>query len=189
MAPDSTALTLPVVVVGLIDVGRLIRELDKLESNVQQQTIKAEQGAEIQLPKFSLLLDQFVEQNKLDMRNEGDRKRAHEFLRDVRQTAPKVHMSFSANPSAQFLQKLTFWMRQNIHPQVLIAIGLQPGIGAGSVLRTTNKYFDMSLVKSFADSRGILMEYLHGPEASAGQNEVVAPPTEPVASPTEGAAV
>lgn len=189
MAPSKDTLELPTAIVGLIDVGRLMRELERLESNLQQQAIRSE-GAEVTLPKFSLLLDQLVDKNQLNMLEKSDREKAHNYLKELRQHAPKVHMSFSANPSARFIQTLTAWLRQNIHPQLLIAIGLQPGIGAGCVLRTTNKYFDMSLAKSFSESREKLMQYLRGPEGGAGEamTNVDVPPTAPVAAPAEGVA-
>ena len=62
-------------------------------------------------------------------------------------------MSFSADPSVTFLTKLMTWLRQEIHPQVLLTVGLQPTIGAGCILRTTNRYFDFSLRQDFANKR------------------------------------
>lgn len=188
MAHDETALVLPTAVVGLIDVGRLIREFDKLEAFIQQQTVRDDGNDTVKLPKLSLLMDQLVDKNKLDLLQEADRTKTHDFLREVRKHAPKVHMSFSANPSPRFVQSLTAWLRQNIHPEVLIAIGLQPGIGAGCVLRTTNKYFDMSLAQSFANSRDKLMQSLRGPEGSAGQPVSTPTPAEPITVPAEGVA-
>jgi F0F1-type ATP synthase delta subunit len=69
-------------------------------------------------------------------------------------------MSFSADPSPQFTQKLAAWLRQEIHPFVLLQVGLQPNIGAGCVVRTTNKYFDFSLRERFKSKRPLLMEKL-----------------------------
>jgi hypothetical protein len=39
-------------------------------------------------------------------------------------------------------------------------VGLQPNLGAGSILRTTNKLFDLSLRQDFARKRDILMHKL-----------------------------
>jgi hypothetical protein len=63
------------------------------------------------------------------------------------------------------MAKLTAWLRTNIHPTLLITVGLQPGIGAGCVVRTANKYFDLSLGKSFVKKRELLMQRLRDPEA------------------------
>jgi hypothetical protein len=42
----------------------------------------------------------------------------------------------------------------------LITIGLQPNIGAGCVVRTTNKYFDLSIKQDFLSKRNLLLEAL-----------------------------
>lgn len=163
MVPEQTALRLSVSIVGLIDVGRVLREVEHLEGLMQSQAIRSEDQAQITVPKQSQLLDELIQLNQLDVTNHEHRQQLRTFLHDVKKNAPKVHMSFSANPSASFIIELTTWLRKNVHPFVLVAVGLQPGIGAGCVLRTTNKYFDMSLSKSFADSRTILMKYLRDP--------------------------
>lgn len=187
MAPEQHNLQLPVSIVGLIDVGRVLREVEHLEGVMQSQAIRSEGHAVAGSPQVSQLLDETIQLNRLDMTNHAHRQQLHAFLLDVKKSAPKVHMSFSANPSTRFIAELTTWLRKNIHPLVLVAIGLQPGIGAGCVLRTTNKYFDMSLSKSFGDSRAILMKYLRdpniglAPSAATGQAApaaVVLPPTQ-----------
>ena len=159
MAPEAQAApVLPVGVVGMVDLGRLIRELERLESALTSDKIRT--GTDVQLPKLSAPMDQLAEANKLDLRDSHARQSLLAFLKLLRKEAPKIHMSFSADPSPQFLEKLMTWLRANIHPHVLVAVGLQPGIGAGCVLRTTNRYFDMSLGKSFADKRELLMKRL-----------------------------
>ncbi|MCA9326974.1 hypothetical protein KDA14_00415 [Candidatus Saccharibacteria bacterium] len=181
MAPEQSATpVLPASVVGMLDVGRLIRELEKIENIMQSDELRT--GAEAaQMPKLSPLLEQLATENKLDLSVHHQRQSALEFVKLIRKDAPKIHISFSANPSGQFIQKLIVWLRQNLHPHVLVAVGLQPGIGAGCVLRTTNKYFDMSLSRSFAGSRDLLMKRLReSADEQAPLSEPVAPPTEQV---------
>ncbi len=156
---------LPPAVVGLVDVGRIVREVERLDDSLRSQAIRDAADA-VQLPKMSLLLEQVLEQNKFDITQATDRQRLLEFLKSVKAKAPRLHMSFSADPSPQFMMKLMLWLRTNVHPHVLLAVGLQPGIGAGCVLRTTNKYFDLSLSKSFADKRPLLMERLRSKEGA-----------------------
>ncbi|QQS18683.1 hypothetical protein IPL68_01170 [Candidatus Saccharibacteria bacterium] len=159
MAPETQAApVLPVGVVGMIDLGRLIRELERLEAKLSSDKIRT--GSYVQLPKLSALMDQLAETNKLDLRDAHARTSLLAFLKLLRKEAPRVHMSFSADPTPDFLMKLTTWLRTQVHPHVLVAIGLQPGIGAGCVLRTTNHYFDMSLRKTFTEKREILMKRL-----------------------------
>lgn len=181
MAPEqSAAPVLPASVIGMLDVGRLIRELEKIENIMQSDELRT--GAtSAQMPKLSPLLEQLADQNRLDLSVEHQRQSALEFLQLIRKDAPKIHISFSANPSGQFMQKLIVWLRQNLHPHVLVAVGLQPGIGAGCVLRTTNKYFDMSLSRSFAGSRDLLMKRLRMSDEQQVEGAAPAPAPEAVA--------
>lgn len=163
MAPEQKAApVLPTAVTGLVDLGRLIRELEAVEDAMQGQHLRTEQDEDaIPLPKLSGLLERVAEDNHLDLSQQHQRASLIEFLKLLRREAPRVHMSFSANPSAEFLLKLVDWLRAQIHPHVLVAVGLQPGIGAGCVLRTENRYFDMSLGKRFGGSRELLMKRLN----------------------------
>ncbi len=167
MAPEKSGLVLPVMVVGAVDINRLLREIKNLQAALQAQTLRSEGQAAKTLPKLSQLLDEFVQVNALDLLQTTDQKHALQFLGEVQRDAPRIHLSFSADPSPQFMSKLTAWFRSNIHPTVLITVGLQPGIGAGCVMRTANRYFDFSLGKSFENKRELLMQQLHLPEVVA----------------------
>lgn len=152
-------LTLPVQVASRVDVGRLLREVEALDNFLSQSAIR-EPGTPVKLPKTSRLLDEFIMGNKLNALHAADRKRMRDFLANVRTKAPVLHMSFSADPSPSFIQKLMTWLRQEIHPMVLLQVGLQPNIGAGAVLRTTNKHFDFSLRQRFKKERDNLVARL-----------------------------
>ena len=167
MEPEKPGLALPIIIVGTVDLNRLLREIKKLQATLQAQLLRSEGHVAQTLPKLSQILDEFVQLNKLDLLQAADQKRAIRFLEDVRDHAPKIHVSFSADPSPQFMSKFTFWFRNNIHPTILITVGLQPGIGAGCVVRTANKYFDFSLSKSFENNRELLVQQLQVPEVAA----------------------
>lgn len=150
---------LPIAVSSPVDLGRLIREVEALDSALNQEALRTNTPPTT-LPKFSELLSQTVELNKLNLLQANERKLLLQFLVSIRDRAPRMHMSFSADPSPQFSEKLTSWLREHIHPLVLITFGLQPNIGAGSVVRTTNKYFDFSLGKALKQDRDLLMKQL-----------------------------
>lgn len=154
-------LGLPVGVVSRVDVGRLLRELQALEEFLKQSSIR-EPGTAVKLPRTSRLMDDFVSANGLNVLHDKDRMRALNFLTVVKSKAPLLHMSFSADPSPLFTQKLITWLRKEIHPLVLLQVGLQPNIGAGCVVRGSSKYFDFSLRQHFIKQRGMLMEKIHG---------------------------
>jgi hypothetical protein len=165
-APDGTTtddgiFQLPISVVGRIDAGRLLREVELIDEFLSQMAIR-EPGSAVKMPKTSRLFDEILTVNKINVLHTDDRQRLMSFLINVKAKAPVLHMSFSADPSPLFVQKLIAWIRQEIHPLALLQVGLQPNMGAGCVVRSTNKYFDFSLRERFKGKRQLLVERLHG---------------------------
>lgn len=154
---DTHLVGLPLMVVGPVDVGRLIRELEALDNHLLQIRLR---NTEARLPKVSQLMEQTAEINKLNLLKEADRKRLTELLVTVREQAPVLHISFSADPSPAFIEKIMAWLRREVHPVVLLTIGLQPNIGAGCIVRSINKQFDCSLRQDFLKKRDLLMRKL-----------------------------
>ena len=76
-----------------------------------------------------------------------------------------------------FQQKLITWIRQQIHPYTLLQVGLHPSIGAGCIVRTTNKFFDFSLRHRFSDQRMLLISKLRG-DTDNDDTQVHEEPTE-----------
>jgi hypothetical protein len=165
-------LQLPMNVFSRSDIGRLQNELGAVDNFLTQAAIR-QPGTPMQLPKSSHLFDELVATNKFNMLQATDRKELGTFLQEVIDKAPVLSISLQADPSALFLQKLCIWLRQNIHPQLLIQVGLRPTIGAGCVIRSTNKYFDFSLRQHFANKKSLLIKRLQIPPAvSAAQPAV-----------------
>ncbi len=169
---EAPGLQLPVSVVSRVDLGRLLREVEALDDFLRQAAIRSP-GAGAKLPRTSRLLDDIVAANQLNALHKQDRDRLISFLTAVKAQAPVLHMSFSADPSPLFTSKLVTWLRKEIHPFTLLRVGLQPTIGAGCVVRTTNKQFDLSLRSRFQAQRGLLISKLVGP----GQPPAVPRPT------------
>lgn len=158
-APARKTITLPTLVSSPSDVGRLIRELESIDEVLLQLKLR-HSGEELRLPKTSYLLNKLAEHNKLNLLNAADRQYVQRYLKLVKQKAPLLHISFSADPSPAFMDKLMAWLRHEVHPQVLVTTGLQPNLGAGCIVRTTNRSFDLSLRESFKQSRGLLINTL-----------------------------
>lgn len=159
---------LPLLATSPADISRLDRELAALDETLLELSVRKDGHAAAKLPKTTQLMDQLIELNKLNLLHKTDRALLKQFLAAVRQQAPVVHMSFSADPSTTFLEKLVTWLRREIHPQVLVTIGLQPTLGAGCIVRTTNRQFDFSLRQDFAKKRDLLIEKLQ-PQAAPEQ--------------------
>lgn len=161
----ANILTLPIMAVGRIDIGRLLREVDAVHEFMEQSALRLA-GTQPNLPKNSRLFEELVAQNKLNMLVADDRDRLRAFLESVRAKAPVLHVSFSADPSPRFLQSFMTYLRSEIHPLVLLQVGLQPNIGAGCVVRTNNKYFDFSLRERFKARHEVLINTLRGVAAA-----------------------
>ena len=149
-------LVLPPPVVSLVDVHRLSRELEAFEDYMRQAQVR-KSGSPVTPPRTSRLLDELARANQLNILQDADRERLTAFLGSLAD-APSIHISFAADPSAAFTEKIVLWLRANIHPQILLQVGLQPNIAAGCVVRTANKVFDFSLRENFTDKRGLLIE-------------------------------
>lgn len=160
MAPSAAAaLALPLSVTGPIDVGRLLRELESIDNYLMQFHLKGEDD-KAKMPKTSKLMDNLLEVNKLNLVEPTHRQQLIAFLQNTKDHAPVLHMSFGSDPSPAFLEKLVTWLRREIHPNVLVTVGLQPNIGAGCLVRSTNKYFDFSLRENFTKNKVLLMSKL-----------------------------
>jgi F0F1-type ATP synthase delta subunit len=158
-ADQTSDLKLPILVFGIVEVRRLERELEALEDFIRQSSIR-EPGKQPALPRLSRLLDGLATDNNLNLLQPADRQKLVQFLQETEHHAPSIHISFATDPSSAFTAKVVAWLRGNIHPNMLLDIGLQPNIAAGCVVRSTNKLFDMSLRQRFADAHNLLIESL-----------------------------
>lgn len=166
MAPKQSLVGLPLQVVGPVDVGRLLRELEVIDNAALQMNIR-DGSDETKLPKVSQMMEKTVELNKLNLANAGNRKQLADLLTTVKEQAPVLHISFSSDPAPPFVEKLMAWLRREIHPVVLLTIGLQPSIGAGCIVRSTNHYFDFSLRQDLLKKQDMLMSSLMAEEKAS----------------------
>jgi len=161
---------LPPLVVGPVEVNRLKRELAAIDDTLLERTLR-KQGSSAQMLKTSQQMDRVVNLNELNLLHEADRQRLSRFLDSVSTRAPVLHISFSADPPSSFLEQLMAWLRENIHPQVLVTVGIQPTIAAGCTVRGPNKYFDLSLRQDFKDKRALLLEQMSRRQAQEAAHE------------------
>jgi F0F1-type ATP synthase delta subunit len=148
---------LPLMVVSPVDLGRLLRELESYDALLEQQRL-SKAVASVHQP--SALLRVTAELNHIVLEDRAQRNNLRQFLESLKTKAPTLHISFSSDPSPLFVETLMTWLRREIHPAVLLTIGMQPTIGAGCMVRTTNKFFDLSLRKHFQETSGLLKKAL-----------------------------
>ncbi|MEK7594449.1 MAG: hypothetical protein AAB436_02320 [Patescibacteria group bacterium] len=162
MAPRDNqpkSIFLPTQVVGPVDVARLLRELEAIDDALLQLSLRSG-GEAVKVPKTTLMMDKTIEQNKLNLLQAADRMALLNLLSAAKERAPRLHISFSADPSPIFVDKLVGWLRKEIHPFLLLSVGLQPTIGAGCMVRSINHRFDLSLRQDFANKRDLLLQQL-----------------------------
>lgn len=168
MAPKARELSLPFLVVSPGDVARLKREVEALDDYLHQAGLRKGGSESPKLPRTSRLLDELAQANKLELLSSGSREQLIDYLAYLSEHAPAMTISFASDPSSAFTAKIVAWLRQNIHPELLVKVGLQPNIAAGCTVRTANHFYDLSLRKSFASNQHMLIEAL---QSVRGGNE------------------
>jgi F0F1-type ATP synthase delta subunit len=154
-------LKLPAGLIGLADITRLTRELNGLDDFFAGAKTRPA-GTAMQPPKISRLLNNLATENKINLLKDDERSGLQKSLVEIYDRAPSMHISFAVEPSPKALERILVWVRQNIHPQALLQVGLQPGIAAGCMLRTSNKVFDMSLRSNLQKQSGYLTQLIRG---------------------------
>ncbi len=144
------------------DVSRLVREVEDL--------IASEHGDKLRSGEASLQMSRLLQM--VSDANVGDDgpptlQSLKQALTSVYQKAPVVHLSFAADPSPEFLERMVGWFRKEVNSYVLLQIGLQPSIAAGCIIRTPSKYFDLTMRKRFSEKRSVLIEQLRGSREQA----------------------
>ncbi|MEO5627462.1 MAG: hypothetical protein ABIQ89_01080 [Candidatus Saccharimonadales bacterium] len=156
---QAVLISLPISVVSRVDATHLAREVETVGNFLEQQ--KHHKGrTQIAIPSLSRMLGDITQVNKLDLAKSADRERLYNFLIELKSEVPTIHMSFAVEPPTLFVAKLITWLRSEVHPLLLLDIGLQPSIAAGCIIRTTNKYFDCSMRQHLVSNKPKLLELL-----------------------------
>ncbi len=156
----SGGLVLPLGVVTRSDISKGLREIQVIDDYFHQASIRG--AAAGNPPAVSKTLDSLAQANSLNLVHAEHRTHIKEFLTKLKASAPVVHISFPAEASAPFVARILEWFRTQVHPHIVLHIGLQPDLAAGCQVRTTNKLFDFSLRKKFEQSKQKLMQSLEG---------------------------
>lgn len=166
-APNqNNSFVVPLTVVSRSDVSRSLRELNVLDDYFHQAAVRGSKDQA--LPTLGRVLGSLAEANQLNLLHGEDRARLKAFLTKMKANAPVVHMSFPSEASASFIAKILEWFRANVHPHVVLHVGLQPSLAAGCVVRTTNKVFDFSFRKRLEQSKQKLIAALEAAGKAVG---------------------
>lgn len=152
---------LPSNVVTKVDISRLVAEVERVDNEMTAAAVRTKTGGEEQtLPVLTEQLGEFLSQNELTLAAGSERTFLIKQLRLLKDKAPILHMTFAVPADNESLQKLTEWVRATIHPQAVIAVGLQPSLVAGVYLRTPNHVHDLSMRGALEGGHGILVKEL-----------------------------
>lgn len=164
------------------DIGKCTREIEKISDFFHQEGLRGSKDQP--LPTLSRTLESLAAANGLNLIHTEDRDTLHGFLVKIKAKAPSVHMSFPSEASDDFVAKLLEWFRTQVHPHIVLNVGLQPELAAGCTLRTTNKFYDFSFRARFEASKAKLLSALEELDAKAGPLEPqAAAPTPDAATP------
>lgn len=156
-----TDFVLPSSVVTKVDVSHLVSEVERIDDALTAAAVRAGVGATQDVaPVVSQQLTDFLAQNTLSLLVAKDRTELIKQLRLLKEKVPVIHMTFAVTADPESLQEIAAWVRTEVSPQAVIAVGLQPSLVAGVYLRTPNHVQDLSLRGRLAEQRDVLAKEL-----------------------------
>lgn len=158
---DSAEFTLPSSIISKVDISRLVREFETVDNALTSKDVRNKAHAsEEDMPAMSPQLSAFLESNPVDLNNSGARSEYIKQLRLLKKNVHTMNMTFAVVADPESLQQLSAWVRESIHPQIVIETHLQPGLVAGMYLRSQNHVFDFSVRNALKSKRGELKKEL-----------------------------
>jgi hypothetical protein len=163
---------LPPSVVGRSDVSRILREIEKVDYDLEAQAIR-QPNQPLTLPNISRSLSEVMSVNNLSLDTLEHRKALLSELRKVKEHAPLTQITFAIDPNPDAVSSIVHWIRTNLHASALITIGMQPSLVGGCVVRTPDHIYDFSLRKMFKDHVSDLAAAIHSVKPAAPPKEEV----------------
>ena len=161
-----TDFLLPPSVVSRVDLARMLDDAERVDNALTTSAVRVKAGGEDDVTMtLSEQFSSFLEQNQLQFETAQERSVLIKQLRLLKDHVPTIHMTFAVEADRESLGQLVSWVREQVHKQAVIAVGLQPALVAGVYLRTPNHVLDLSLKAKLAGSRDLLVKEL---EAARG---------------------
>jgi len=153
---------LPVNVVSKVDLARLVTEVENVDNELTAADVRQKAGsnAHSDHPVLSDQLNEFLKLNQLNLDSARERTGLIKQLRLLKDKAPLIHLTFAVTADNESLQKLASWLRDSIHKQAVIEVGVQPSLVAGVYVRTPNHVHDFSLRAALDGKHNLLIQEL-----------------------------
>lgn len=148
---------LPSSVVTRADVSRLAAELEHVDGDMNSARLRGQNDA---VSSLSPALREFIDSNKLSLDNDKVRMEIIGAIRQIKDTAPIIHMTFATPADTESLGTLVDWLRTSVNPRAVIQTSLQPSLIAGVYIRTPNHVHDLSLKGKLKAGHGVLVRHL-----------------------------
>jgi vacuolar-type H+-ATPase subunit E/Vma4 len=157
-------LALPREIYSVNQLGDLGWELEQIISTLRQSQIRQKvthltsktEGLEMSPLLQSLFNAKYPKSNDVDGADELE-----DLLKEVRQvrdTAPSVHLILSGYPGLTEKLQLIDWLRAEIHSAVLCTFSVRSDIYGGIIVRTASKQYDFSFRSQLARNKKKISE-------------------------------
>lgn len=156
-----TKFLLPPSVITKADVSRLVSEIEQIDEAVTTAAIRQKVAASTAANlTVSPQLREFLQLNKLAFDTSQARSAVTTEMHRLKDAVPVLHMTFAVQADRQSLATLVQWLRESVHPQAIVEVGLQPGLVAGVYLRTPNHIHDLSMRAALKGRHALLVKGL-----------------------------
>ena len=154
-------LKLPNSIGGKRDLILAMRQVESILNDRLQDEVRERYGAKkVGTNVGEKMLGEILETNKLKDDTQTLKKILQQ-MEGFKQHAPQVRVAVSQEPDQDLYKRLVAWFRKEIHPGILVQIGVQPTIGGGFILTTPMRRYDFSLKTRILSSTPKFIEIMH----------------------------
>lgn len=155
----SSNAMLPVYIIGKPQLSAILREIQYMDDVMHQNNLtdSISAVASMHATTSNRGLNELAQSRGYRLDSSNDRQQLARDVQSLIASSPEYHISFASEPPIRKLKQLVQWLRENVHPQLLVQVGLQPLITAGCVIRTNNSVIDLSLRRSFDEALPVLL--------------------------------
>lgn len=158
---DHTSFIIPPSIITAADIARLVREFEQVDAQLTTVAARQKAGMQEEQPvSLSISLTEFLTLNNLQPRTGTERTALIKQLRLLKVKAPVIHMTFASEADPETLHYMAQWLRQAVHHQAVMRVGIQPNLVAGVYMRTKNRVYDFSLRHQLRAQRPVLAKVL-----------------------------
>lgn len=159
-------LRLPNTIGGKRDLILAMREIEQILSDEIQNDVRSKYGAEQHKQSHAgrHMVDELLKENNLN-HEIATLRQVLKSMEDFKNHSPQIRLAFSQEPDPDMYRKVVEWFRREIHPGVLVQIGVQPSIGGGFTMQTPVRRYDFSFKTKILNSTDKFLEVMKRVEA------------------------